>query len=799
MLLRKFTAIILAGFLTVAKGADEADSVPCAPTMVPLDNTAIPDSSPQKKNPSAPFFSTFPATASTAPSVPFPLAQKKGTFDWSFCGTTTAYQPSIADQPLDRSTPIDIYSDHATVHEQDTAILWGNVRLAHPGEILETPWLIYDLNFDMAQAQYGLRYRRGGLSLEGKEGFFDMEYSRGTINEVHYRLAERHARGTATTIQVEDRERSRYTEATYSTCPEGQDDWILQAQSLDLDQARGRGIGHHVTTYFKGVPLFYIPYLSFPISGKRESGFLIPSIGTSSRSGLDLRIPYYWNLAPNYDATLTTRLITRRGVQFNTEFRYLSALGSGQVDVEYLPHDQLDGEARGLFSFQHAGNITPRISSDVVFGAVSDDNYFHDLGNTLQLTSLSYLERRSDISYIGDGWSGLGRIQGFQTIDNSRPFGRLPQLQVKFYPSGKSGGPEYSAIGEISNFYRATIDNGIANNQNYTGTRLWLQPSIAYPFNGLNGFFTPRLTLHQIYYTLQDTAPGLPSTPSLTLPIFSLDSGLFLERNVTFGEQNFIQTLEPRIYYLYVPYKNQENLPIFDTTLLDFSFGQLFRENRFSGPDRLGDANQLAIAVTSRLLESSRGTQTLYGSLGQILYLRDRETTLDYGIDNTTIANKGNATSRSDVVAEVGLRLGKYWTGSSTVQWNQQQGQPEKRSLRLRYQSDQNHIFNFSYRNRRDLLEQTDISTAWPLNRQWRAIAHWNYSLQDRQTLESFAGLRYDSCCWALQIVGRRYVNLPGEDPKSDIILQLELKGLANIGERLDPFLSNNIFGYPMR
>ncbi|CAK0748746.1 LPS-assembly protein LptD [Gammaproteobacteria bacterium] len=820
----RFIAIILTYLLAVSSAAEEAgiiahdpgleiDTERCSGEIITQPETlstvsvnssqegdgAFANGNTRSEDP-LPFSVALPATAATAPSVPFPLAaatsRRKGDIDWSFCpDAVTRRPPSIADQPLDRQAPIDINSDHATVYEQDTAVLWGHVRLAHPGELLETPWLLYDLSLDIAQAQYGLRYRRGGLILEGKEGFFDLEYSRGVMEAARYYLPVRHAYGTATTVRVDDRTHSHYTDATYSTCPKGQEDWILRAQTLDLDQTRNQGAGYNVTTYFKGVPLFYTPYISFPLSGKRESGLLIPSVGTSARSGLDLRIPYYWNIAPNYDATLTTRILTQRGIQFDTEFRYLTPRSNGQVDLEYLPSDQVYGKERSLLSLHHVGEISPRTHSDITFGVTSDNNYFHDLGNTLTLTSLSYLERRADLTYMGDNWSGLGRVQGFQTLDESRPFERLPQLQITFNSPDRPGREQYTAIGEVSNFYRSTIANGSATNQNYTGTRLWLQPSIAYPLTGLSGFFTPRLTLHHVDYTLTDTAPGLPSGPSLTLPIFSVDAGLFLERNITFGGRDLVQTLEPRFYYLYVPYRNQNNLPIFDTTLLDFSFGQLFRENRFSGPDRVGDANQLAIGVTSRFLDTTTGTQLLYGSLGEILYLRDRLVTLDYGA-TSTIANGGGATGRSDVVAEVGARLGKYWTGSSTVQWNQQQGQPEKRTLRLRYQSDRDRIVNISFRNRRDLLEQTDLSAVWPMGRQWRAVARWNYSIKDSQTLESFAGVRYDTCCWALQFVARRYVNLPGEAPQSDVMLQLELKGLANIGEKLDPLLTNSIFGY---
>ncbi len=762
------------------------------PAPLPMDFTSS-----EEDVPLFPVTPALPATAATAPSVPFPLAHRKSKFDWSSCADSMVQPDPLADQTLDRSSPIDIHSDHATVYEQASAVLWGHVRLTHPGEVLETPWLLYDLDLDTVQAQYGLRYRRGGLLIEGQEGFFDLEHNRGTMESTRYSLPLSHARGTATTAHMEDRTHSHYTDATYSTCAAGNEDWILRARTLDLDQSENVGVGHDVVTYFKGVPLFYTPYFSFPISNKRESGLLTPSVGTSSRSGLDLRIPYYWNIAPNYDATLTTRSLSRRGLQIDGEFRYLTARTSGQVELEYLPHDRLTDGHRSLFSMQQATDVNAAIHTDVLFNKVSDSNYFHDLGDTINLTSISYLERHANLTYLGNQWSGVARLEGFQTLDGSRPFERVPQFQFLFDPVNKLGGMEYKVAGEASHFERTTLAGDTASNLNYTGSRVWLQPYLSYPIVGLSGFFTPRLTIHHVDYALANVAPGLPSTPSLTVPMFSADAGLFLERHFTFGSRSLVQTLEPRIYYLYVPYQNQQNFPIFDTTLLDFDFGQLFRENRFSGPDRIGDANQIALAATSRFLDGNNGAQLLYGSLGQVIYFQNRQVTLGYGSNNAaTATNDGGSTSRSDTMAEVGAHLGKHITASSTLEWSQQNGQPERRFIRLRYQSDHDHIVNLALDKRRDLMNQTDVSFVWPIAHQWRVVGRWNYSLKDSQTMESFLGVRYEKCCWAMQVIARRYVSLPNAAPANAVMIQFELKGLASIGEKSDPLLTNSILGY---
>ena len=739
-----------------------------------------------------PIGNTAPVTAPTLSLGGFPPAARAarwGDAAWVWCPD---FSPSGAERSqhgkssIDHNAPIDADADSAQVLGEDTVILCGNVHLQRPGESLESDWLLHDMSLDTVQSQHQLRLNRGPLTVDADYGLLDLQTDRGQLDNAQYQLKNRHARGTAHQVQLENANLSHYWDATYTTCSPGQSDWELHADRLDLDQEKGSGIGRGVSVWFKDVPLFYTPYLSFPLTNKRESGFLAPTLGRSSVSGLDLRLPYYWNIAPNEDATFTTRFLGRRGVQFHGEGRYLTPASRGQLDVEVLPSDQLYGGDRGQLSFRHQGLLTPQLSTDITFGAVSDRDYFHDLGNDLRLTSISYLERRGDLYYSGDNWRGLARLQGFQTLDGSDPFQRLPQLQVNgAFPIPARYG-NYNGLAEVSHFDRRT---------GYTGNRLWLEPAVSYPFTNAWGFLRPRLALHHVSYGLEGTDVNLPTAPSLTLPIVSLDSGLFLERDITLGERAFVQTLEPRLYYLYVPYRDQHNLPVFDTTLLDFGFGQLFQSNRFSGPDRLGDANQLALAVTSRLLDRTTGRQWLYGSLGQIIYFQDRQVNLDYTL-NPLLLDNGQGINRSDVVAEAGLQLTNHWSASTTLQWNEQQGNPEQKALRLQYQKDQDHIFNAAYRARRDLLEQADLSAVWPLTNHWRAVGYWEYSLRDAQTLEALAGVRYESCCWAATVMARSYVNLPGEQPQNDVLLQLELKGLGNIGDHPESLLTRGILGY---
>ena len=664
----------------------------------------------------------------------------------------------------------------------------GDVQIRQGARALRADEVRYQRQQQLVQASGAIRYRDDGLEATATHAEFNLLTDSGQLDQASYLFAPRHARGEAAQARVETAQVLELHEATYTTCDPGNDDWLLRASQVRLDRTSGRGTAKHVSVDFKGVPIFYWPYLRFPIDDRRQSGFLTPTFASSNRVGLALSAPYYLNLAPNYDATITPRLLSKRGIQLQNEFRYLTESHVGAVNLELLPHDRAFGDSRTLFTLRDQGVLAPGWTSEVDFSYASDEQYFSDLGNSLSLASITHLERRADIRYTGDDWSLLGRLQGFQTMDPNialvdRPYQRLPQLLFRGELPDSSYGLRYRVRGEYVYFYR---------NDSVVGSRVDLEPGVSLPLNYRAGYLTPSLHLRQTSYLLGNTDPGANERPSRTLPVFSLDGGLFFERPLAWRGEAYTQTLEPRVYYLYVPYQNQDDIPIFDSAALDFSFSQLFRDNRFSGSDRVADANQITLALTSRLLEQDSGDERLRASAGQIFYFRDQLVTLNP-------SGLGGRNDSSDLVGELDYRLSPAWYARAAAQWNVDHQQTRRSTVQFHYQPDRKHIVNLGYRLRDDIdipLEQTDVSFLWPLGTGWSIVGRWNYSLEDSLNLDSFLGFEYNSCCWALRVVARDYISGTTGDNNTGVYMQFELKGLTQLGDTVGGLLERGILGY---
>ena len=481
-------------------------------------------------------------------------------------------------------------------------------------------------------------------------------------------LTDSQARGSAKTALVEGKEVSHYEGITYTTCRPGNDDWRLEASKLTVDRRTGVGTVRHGTLRFGNLPVAYLPYGSFPIDGRRKSGFLVPSLGTSDGTGIEIETPYYFNLAPNYDATLTPRLLSKRGLMPGGQFRYLTETHRGELLAEILPNDRdsspSDPDTRGAVSYQHQGRLAPRLNTDINLNYVSDDNYLEDFGNNLDIASTRQLERRGDLRYRGEDWSLLGRLQYYQTVDRNianedRPYSRLPQFLFLLDKPNQHFGLTYHLDTEYDYF-----DHSDSNQ--VVGHRFALEPGISLPLRRSYGHLIPKLFAQYRYYDLNNSEEGQGDSPSLTIPTFSLDSGLVFERQTDWFRNDSTQTLEPRLFYLLTPYKNQDDLPVFDTSLVGFNFNSLFRENRFTGRDRIGDANQLTAALTSRTLSESTGTELLRASLGQIYYFRDR----DVQLPDEPVASDNS----SILAAETAARISADWSTRANLFWNPHDG-----------------------------------------------------------------------------------------------------------------------------
>lgn len=702
---------------------------------------------------------------------------------WGLCDMHAAPKPRAKGSVSPRELPTHLSADQGFALKDKLAVFSGDVLVRRGPEQLQADTVIYDQEKDTAQARGNVRYRDENLSVEGDSGHVELEAETGQFDNAKYRLEEQHARGEAVAAIRESRDVLRLKQSTYTTCNPGREAWLLRSSTIKLDQARGAGEMYNATVRFMGVPFLYLPYISFPIDNQRKSGFLIPRIGNTSVSGTDIRIPYYLNLAPNMDATIAARYMSRRGLLMDGEFRYLTRASRGQVDAEYLPDDAVYGKDRAMFAYRHAGSLASGWGTDLNLNYVSDRDYFRNFGTSLGVASTPFVERRFDVTYQRENLSFLGRMQGLQPVDRTlpsalRPYRRLPQLLLTAaWPRG-SGALNYRLQSELVRFDQE---------DKLTGARLDVQPEVSLPWERAAGYITPRLMLRHTRYALDNAVPGAPENPTRTLPIATLDSGLFFERDLDIGRSSLLQTLEPRLFYLYAPYRDQSALPVFDSAAMDFNTTQLFRDNRYSGVDRVGDANQFSAALTSRLLNRDGGQELIRASIGQIYYMQDRRVTFPGAAVETRPA--------SNIIGEAAVNLTPSWTASADLHWNPHVEETARGSVRLQYQPRRNHILNLAYRYRRDQLEQMDISFFWPLHRNWNVIGRWYYSMPDNRVLESLAGLEYNSCCWAFTLLTRSYTTGTATANRA-LMMQLELKGLMSVGQSIRTVLERGILGY---
>ncbi len=710
----------------------------------------------------------------------------------------SAFLP-VVDDDAALSDLVDVKADDAQLVNKGLSVFDGNVVVTRGGRELSADHITYHRATGTVTAQGDIRLRDSQMVLEGDEAEWLTSSDEGTMVNATYHLREIGARGDAKHIYRQGLLQTDLRGATYSTCSVANPFWDLQANSVKLDHDEAVGSAEDVIVRIKDVPVFYTPYISFPLNDQRKSGFLAPSFGNSDETGFDLQTPYYWNIGPGRDATITPRYMSDRGMQLNAEYRYLYLGGEGTIQAGFLASDDLktDGEDinpyynedRKHFSFRHIGNANSRWRTDIDYNYISDDDYLEDFGSNLSLTSTTHLYRKAQLSYSDDTWSFVGRMQGYQTItDVEEPYQRLPQLILSGSFPEKLFGLSYHLRTEYVEFDHDDLVDG---------QRFDIMPTISLPKQSAAGFFTPSVTLRHTEYRLNENGQTITDdSPSRTLPIASVDSGLFFERSLPFKGQNYIHTLEPRAFYLYIPERDQTDIPIFDSSLRTFNFGQLFAEDRFSGTDRVGDANQLSLALTSRIIDPDTGREKLSASIGQIRYFTDRDVILPSG--------EVGSRSGSDMVVEVAAALAKEWTAKAEVQWDPHSGnQSNLSSVQLRYRGDNGQIFNISHRYRRDGvstiegLEQVDVSGRLPINEQWSLIGRYYHSLRDNKLLEGLAGVEYDSCCWATRFVIRDYINdIDDDDRNLAFLFQIELKGLGNFGQKTDDLLKESIFGF---
>ena len=704
----------------------------------------------------------------------------------------SAAQPKLAPG----KQPVYLTADRIEGTTSVETVAQGNVDLQSGDRTVQADRMVYREPLDEAEATGNVKLTSPGESIAGPHMKLKLGDSIGTFDSPAYSIhGMTHidpgatAHGTATRLDFEGKEKYRLADATYTTCPANGSDpaWYARISDLSMDYTASRGIGKGTTVVFEGIPILYSPWLSFTLDNQRKSGLLAPTVGSTSKTGLEVTTPFYWNIAPDMDATIAPRVMGKRGTQWSGEYRYLEPGYSGQISGEYLGNDEITHTNRSALTILHNQDFGNGFTGSLNLNKVSDDTYFTDLSTRLSNITQTNLLREGRLNYGGGGWwSASLMAQRFQTLQDPSqprvaiPYDRLPQFLVSADRPDMPLGTDMIFSGEYVSFSNPA--GGMVE-----GKRTTLYPQIAYPMQTAAFYVTPKVGFHSTHYQLSQQAAGVPDQISVNVPILSVDSGVQFERPLQLFSQELTQTLEPRAYYLRVPKRDQSQIPIFDTGLADFNFAQIFSENVYTGGDRVPDANQLTLAATSRLIDTASGEELMRGALGQLYYFTDQTVTLP------GVAPRSR--TLSDTVAALSGKVTHDLSIDSGIEYNFQDQNLQRLNLGLRYQPEPGKVLNTGYRYTNALLRQVDTSAQWPLFGGWHGVARYNYSFRDKRAIETIGGLEYDGGCWAARFVLQRLAIAAGQ-ASSSIFIQLELNGFSSIGSNPNDVLKRNIPGY---
>lgn len=736
-------------------------------------------------------------------------------------GLVPALKPAtrLAPLPLDGqvSYPVFVAASRIVGRDDNEVIAEGDAELRKSNTTLSADRITYWKIEDEVEAVGGVRLSRDADFMTGPKLRLNLTENTGFFEQPKYSITRAAqptkpvaplaviagevvsdtrglttGTGEAERLEFQGENRVRLRNATYSTCTVDPPDWYAQAADLKLDYDREEGEASDAGIVFKGVSLIHTPWLSFSLNNRRKSGLLTPTLGSTTRTGHEVTLPYYWNIAPNMDATIAPRLMTKRGLQWNGEYRYIQENYSGQMRGEWLPNDNVLGKRRSGFSLRHDQNFGSGFAGSLNINGVSDDTYFSDLATRIATTSQSNLLRQGLLTYGGGWWSATANMQRFQTLQDPslppvvKPYERTPQLSLAASRPSLPGGTAFTFNGEFVNFDHPTLD---------TGRRYTLYPQVSLPWQTPAYFVTPKIGYHMTRYDLTRRTTTGPEAIARNLPVLSVDAGLTFERDAVWEGRALTQTLEPRLYYLLVPKRSQDQIPVFDSGLTDFNFATIFSENVFAGGDRIADANQITVALTSRLIEPAGGQEYLRGLIGQRYFLASQDVTLP------GMAPRG--AGASDFLAALSGRVTEKIYADAAWQYNPRDRNTERFALGGRWQADFAKVLNVSYRFLRDPVadpavpgvRQIDLSGQWPLGRGWYGVGRYNYSLRESRLVEAVGGLEYNGGCWLARVVLQRFATTTGT-ANTSVFVQLELNGFSSIGSKPVELLKRNIPGY---
>ena len=677
--------------------------------------------------------------------------------------------PAVPPTPDRSGAPVIIYAKELDAGKTNLGEARGGVELFRADQHLLTDRILYDPITEVVTIPERVDYRDQQVWFRGQQASYSFLEESGWFSGIEYGLTGSVANGSAERAELAGGNTSILYRLDYTTCPGEQPDWQLSARELELQHEEGMGVARGAKLTFKSVPILYAPYFSFPIDDRRKSGFLYPNLGHNSDTGLEIGAPWYWNIAPNHDAVIEPHYFTKRGFMLSGDYRFMTRRTGGSFDWDYMPDDKETNTERYRYMFEHEAVPRAHWRTRVVVDRVSDDRYYQDFGTSLGQTARQFLRSSAELKGVGRYWNLLLMADNFQVIDEAvtpenEPYRRVPRLLYWSDRPITDSGLSLALDSEVVYFDRAAGS---------TGARADLYPRLYWDLREHWGFLKPSLGYRYMAYDLDLRGAEGNDSPSTGTMIASLDAGLVFDRLEADGD---LQTLEPRIFYLYVPQADQQDQPLFDTGEFTFGFSQLFNTNRFAGGDRQGDANQLSVAVSTRRFDGPTGQVLWSFSLGQIFYFAPREVQLDDGpvMDEDL----------SPFLAEFRWRPFARISATAGAQWNWDESELDLGMFGVQYRGDEGRRAAFEYRYRKDRVDQFDFRIFWPITTSWRAISRINYSFSDRDMLEFQGGVEYESCCWAVRTVLRRYLRNRDGDYRNAIYIEFNLKGLASIGTR---------------
>jgi len=752
-------------------------------------------------------------------------------------------------------------ADNAVHIVNESTTLTGNVILNQGTQEIRSPRVVQDDETQVAEIDGPLQLRDRGLLLTGEHATSNLLTGDGVVDQAEFLLHESGFRGNAATLKKNSLNQISLDDTTFTRCDPGSNTWSMNSNTLELRPDEGYGTARNVTLRIKDIPVIYTPYLRFPLNDDRQSGFLMPSLGHDSDGGTDIIIPYYLNLAPNYDATYQLRSLWKRGLVHDLQLRHLSLRTNNEINLGFIRRDD-EYDDRDLVDLTTAGTNTGGVITDfekqdrwylnlrheagwseawrtsIDYNTVSDIDYVDDIGGEFGSTSIddflnpvrgnlteqrsATLTRLGTVSYRAGDFKSSLNVQGFQSLDplGANQYERLPNLTASWR---RDLGPLETKMKFDYTFFDKD-NSGLTGPLATIGERAYTDLEVSWPYRAIWGFIEPSIGGIHRKYQLDAEPLTAPSNPEVTTGRLSLDGGLYFDRFFTLKNKSLQQTLEPRVFYLYVENDDQADLPQFDAGASTQSYSSLFRNNRFSGFDRIGDAERISLGLTSRFLSEETGSELLTLSLGQIYYLKDRDVVFEPTASDDPTADE------SPLFAEARVKPTDNLSISGSYEWEPDVNRSNRGTFALKYSDGFRRIVNINYTYTASEIQQpslitkseeSDVNLIWPITQHWSAIGRWNFGWDDNRTIEAFAGLEYNDCCWKTRLVWRRFLKDPRnvtqfvDDPTTPggfiavndqktpsdvgIFFEFQLKGLANLGGRLDSFLEDAIPGYRER